>query len=71
IGVAHVADAAEIMLDAALDGPANVAAEAVTVADLAAFAHGRTGVGGAACHFVTPFEYRYGVAEYLRECVAA
>jgi UDP-glucose 4-epimerase len=71
IGVAHVADAAQIMLDAPLDGPANVAAEAVTVADLAAFAHGRAGAGGAECHFVTPFQYRYSVAEYLRECVAA
>src|SRR3954464_8011269 len=41
IGVAHVEDAARILLDAPLDGPVNVAAEAVTVADLAALAEGR------------------------------
>src|SRR3954451_7850462 len=71
IGVAHVEDAARILLDAPLDGPVNVAAEAVTVADLAAFAQGREPAGGASCSFVTPFEYRHGVAEYLRDCVAA
>jgi nucleoside-diphosphate-sugar epimerase len=71
IGVAHVEDAARILLDAPLAGPANVAAEAVTVADVAAFAGGRPGDGGASCTFVTPFEYRHRVADYLRACVAA
>jgi nucleoside-diphosphate-sugar epimerase len=71
IGVAHVADAAQIMLDGPLSGAVNVAAETVTVADLARFAHGRPGEDAAACRFITPFEYRYRVAEYLRECVAA
>ena len=71
IGVAHVEDAARILLDAPLAGPANVAAEAVSVADLAAFALGREPTGHADCSFVTPFEYRHDVAEYLRDCVAA
>ena len=71
IGVAHVEDAARILLDAALDGPANVAAEAVTVADLAALAQGREPAGSPGCTFVTPFEYHHRVAEYLRDCVAA
>ena len=71
IGVAHVEDAARILLDAPLDGPVNVAAEAVTVADLAAFAQAREPAGGASCTFVTPFEYTHRVAEYLRDCVAA
>jgi nucleoside-diphosphate-sugar epimerase len=71
IGVAHVEDAARILLDAPLTGPVNVAAEAVTVADLAALAEGREPAGGASCSFVTPFEYQHRVAEYLRDCVAA
>ena len=71
IGVAHVEDAARILLEAPLDGPVNVAAEAVTVADLAALAEGREPAGDASCTFATPFEYRHTVAEYLRDCVAA
>jgi nucleoside-diphosphate-sugar epimerase len=71
IGVAHVEDAARILLDAPLDGPVNVAAESVTVADLAALAQGREPTGGASCTFATPFEYRHRVADYLRDCVAA
>jgi nucleoside-diphosphate-sugar epimerase len=71
IGVAHVEDAARILLDAPLDGPVNVAAESVTVADLAALAQGREPAGGASCTFTTPFEYRHRVADYLRDCVAA
>ncbi len=71
IGVAHVEDAARILLDAPLAGPVNVAAEAVSVADLAAFALAREPTGQADCSFVTPFEYRHDVAEYLRDCVAA
>jgi nucleoside-diphosphate-sugar epimerase len=71
IGVAHVEDAARILLDAPLDGPVNVAAESVTVADLAALAQGREPAGGASCTFATPFEYQHSVADYLRDCVAA
>ncbi len=71
IGVAHVEDAARILLDAPLAGPVNVAAEAVSVADLAAFALAREPTGQADCSFVTLFEYRHDVAEYLRDCVAA
>jgi nucleoside-diphosphate-sugar epimerase len=71
IGVAHVEDAARILLEAPLAGAANVAAEAVSVADLAAYAKGREPAGSADLHFATPFEYQYGVAEYLRDCVAA
>jgi len=71
IGVAHVEDAARILLDAPLAGPVNVAAEAVTVADLAALAEGREPAGDAGCSFATPFEYQHRVAEYLRDCVAA
>jgi nucleoside-diphosphate-sugar epimerase len=71
IGVAHVGDTARIMLDAPLAGPANVAAEAVSVADIAAFAEGRPPAGDASCRFVSPFEYHHRVADYLRDCVAA
>jgi nucleoside-diphosphate-sugar epimerase len=71
IGVAHVEDAARILLDAPLAGAANVAAEAVTVPDLAALAEGREPAGNPSCSFVTPFEYQHRVAEYLRDCVAA
>jgi nucleoside-diphosphate-sugar epimerase len=73
IGVAHVEDAARILLDAPLEGvtKANVAAETVTVADVAALAEGRPPTGGAACSFVTPFEYRHRVADYLAAPVPA
>lgn len=68
IGVLHVEDAARILLDAQPDGidVANVAAEAVTVADVAALARGEEASGGAVCSFVTPFSYRYRLADYLR-----
>jgi nucleoside-diphosphate-sugar epimerase len=71
IGVAHVEDAARILLAAPLDGPVNVAAEAITVADIGALAEGRSTAGDASCSFTTPFEYRYRVAEYLSAPVAA
>jgi nucleoside-diphosphate-sugar epimerase len=71
IGVAHVEDAARILLEAPLDGRANVAAEAITVADIAALAERRSPAGDAACSFATPFEYLHTVAEYLGAPVAA
>jgi nucleoside-diphosphate-sugar epimerase len=68
IGVVHVDDAARILLDAPRqDGVevANVAAETVTVADVAAFAAGSAPRGGAACTFATPFTYRHRLRDYL------
>ena len=69
IGVVHVEDAARVMLEL---GPepgvraAYLAAESVTVADVAALAEGRPPAGGARCTFATPFSYRLAVADYLR-----
>ncbi len=73
IGVAHVEDAARILLDVPVDGvtKANVAAEAVTVADVAALARGDEPAGGASCSYETPFEYRHGLAVYLAPRVPA
>jgi len=69
IGVAHVADVARILLDAPV-GPgvraANVVAETVTVADVAALATGGTPAGDAAWTYATPFAYEHGLAAYLR-----
>ena len=68
IGVVHVEDAARILLE----GPvapgvtaANVAAETVTVADVAALVRGERASGEAACTYATPFEYRHRLADYL------
>jgi UDP-glucose 4-epimerase len=69
IGVVHVDDVARIMLESPA-GPgitaANVAAETVTVADVAALARGEQAPGGASHTFVTPFHYGHRLAEYLR-----
>jgi UDP-glucose 4-epimerase len=69
IGVVHVDDVARIML-ACPDRPgvssANVAAETVTVADVAALARGEPPAGGAAWRVRSPFEYRHRLGEYLR-----
>jgi nucleoside-diphosphate-sugar epimerase len=65
IGVVHVDDAARIMLSAP-SGAANVAAETVTVADIAALARGEEPAGGATHTFVSPFEYERSLAEYMR-----
>ena len=53
ISVVHVDDAARIFLEAH-DEVANVAAETITVADIAALAEGREPVGGAAWDVVSP-----------------
>jgi nucleoside-diphosphate-sugar epimerase len=65
IGVVHVDDVARIMLDAP-PGPANVAAETVTVADVAALAKGAEPAGGASHTFASPFEYEHSLADYMR-----
>jgi len=69
IGVVHVEDAARIMLDAGTKPGVtvhNVAAESVTVADLAALVNGKPTTGGAAHTFETPFTYRHRLADYMK-----
>jgi nucleoside-diphosphate-sugar epimerase len=68
IGVVHVADAARILLAARPSGveAANVVAETITVADVAALAEGRRPAGDAAWSFATPYTYEHRVADYLR-----
>jgi nucleoside-diphosphate-sugar epimerase len=68
LGVVHVDDAARILLESPTGSgieTANVAAEAVTVADVAALARGEEPAGGASCSFATPFTYRHRLADYL------
>ena len=67
IGVVHVADVARILHDARPDGvqAANVAAETVTVGDVAALAQGRAPAGDPAWTVESPFTYSHRVAEYL------
>jgi nucleoside-diphosphate-sugar epimerase len=68
IGVVHVDDAARILLTSPVASGAtvaNVAAESLTVADVAALARGDRPGGGASCTFATPFEYRHRLGEYL------
>jgi len=69
IGVVHVDDVARILLDQPA-GPgisaANVAAETVTVADVAALARGEQPPGGATHAFSTPFEYEHELAGYMK-----
>jgi nucleoside-diphosphate-sugar epimerase len=65
IGVVHVDDAARILLDAE-PGIANVAAETVTVADVAALARGEHPRGEPAFTVASPFAYEHAVADYLR-----
>jgi len=64
IGVVHVDDAARILLDARPEGieAENVAAETVTVADVAALAEGAEPAGGAAWTVRSPFRYRHRLA---------
>jgi nucleoside-diphosphate-sugar epimerase len=68
IGVVHVDDAASIMLSSPSEPgvtKANVAAETVTVADVAALARGEPLTGSPDCSFETPFAYRYRLADYM------
>jgi nucleoside-diphosphate-sugar epimerase len=64
IGVVHVEDAARILLEAS-PGVENVAAETVTVADVAALARGEKPAGSPAFTVTSPFTYEHGLAEYL------
>jgi UDP-glucuronate decarboxylase len=65
IGVVHVEDAARILLEAQ-PGIENVAAETVTVADVAALTRGEEPAGAAAFTVSSPFAYRHRLADYLR-----
>ncbi len=68
IGVVHVDDVARIMLSAPWQGgiaAANVAAESVTVADVAALARGEDPNGGAQWEPESPFDYGHHLADYL------
>jgi nucleoside-diphosphate-sugar epimerase len=68
IGTVHVEDAARILLGSPWQegiATANVAAETVTVADVAALARGEPPRGGAASMFASPFSYRYRLADYF------
>ncbi len=60
IGLVHVEDASRILLAAEPVGveAENVAAETLTVADVAALAEGREASGNAGLSFTTPFAYR-------------
>ena len=67
IGVAHVDDVARILQEAparAGVSVANVAAETVTVADVAALATGRQPEGAPAFEIETPFDYHWQISEY-------
>jgi nucleoside-diphosphate-sugar epimerase len=64
IGVVHVDDAARVLLGAE-PGVANVAAETLTVADVAALARGERREPSPAWTAVSPFRYERRVADYL------
>ena len=68
IGVVHVEDAARILLEAEPEGieAQNVAAETVTVADLARLASGEDPADDPGVRYPSPFQYRHRVADYLR-----
>jgi UDP-glucuronate decarboxylase len=68
IGVVHVDDAARILLAAEPEGvvAANVAAETLTVADVARLASGGEAADHPGVRYLSPFEYRHRVADYLR-----
>jgi nucleoside-diphosphate-sugar epimerase len=66
IGVVHVDDAARILLEAPEHCVENVAAESVTVSDVAALARGEEPRGGAPATFVSPFSYEHRLADYVR-----
>jgi nucleoside-diphosphate-sugar epimerase len=70
IGAVHVADAARLLLDCPVPAPGavadyNLAAETLTVADVAALAEGREPAGGAAWTLAPQLEYEHRVADYL------
>lgn len=70
IGAVHVADVARLLLDGEVPPPgevanANLAAETLTVGDVAALAEGREPAGGPAWTVASPYAYEHSVAEYL------
>jgi nucleoside-diphosphate-sugar epimerase len=70
IGAVHVADAARLLLDCPVPEPGgaaafNLAAETLTVADVAALAEGREPAGGAAWTLAPQLDYEHTVAGYL------
>ena len=68
IGVVHVADAARIMLEEPAERgvvAANVVAETVTVADVAALAEGRARTGHPAFEVASRYKYHYTLHEYF------
>jgi nucleoside-diphosphate-sugar epimerase len=65
IGVVHVEDAARILLESD-PGVVNVAAETVTVADVARMARGEERADEPGFTVRSPFDYRHTVREYLR-----
>jgi len=70
IGAVHVADAARLLLDCEVPAPGavtayNLAAETLTVADVAALAEGREPPGGAAWTVAPQLAYEHRVADYL------
>jgi nucleoside-diphosphate-sugar epimerase len=72
VGVVHVEDAACIMLGMPEQSGvtvANVAAETVTVAGIAALARGEEASGSPACSFGSPFTYRYRLADYMKRAL--
>lgn len=64
IGAAHVEDVARIVLEAG-EETANVAAETITVGDVAALAEGRAPAGEPAWTVSSPYTYTHTVASYL------
>lgn len=72
VGVVHVEDAARILLAAPAEpgiSAANVAAEAVTVRDLARLARGEPPEDEPGWTVVSPFAYRHAVSDYLAGAV--
>lgn len=72
IGAVHVADAARLLLDCEVPAPGgvaayNLAAETLTVADVAALAEGREPAGRPAWTLAPQLSYEHTVREYLAE----
>jgi UDP-glucuronate decarboxylase len=67
IGVVHVEDAARILLEARPEGieAQNVAAETLTVADVARLASGEDPADDPGLRYPSPFQYWHRVADYL------
>jgi UDP-glucose 4-epimerase len=69
IGVVHLEDAARVLLGAPHGSgisAANVAAETITVGDLAKVATGEEPSRAVPCRYTSPFEYEHRVEDYLR-----